>query len=313
MTAPDISIIIVSYNTREMTLECIRSVFCETKDINYELIVLDNASSDDTVDAIKSEFGDKINLIASEKNLGFAAGNNFAATLAKSDLLLLLNPDTVVLDHAIDKLYGFANRYNHAGIWGGKTLFDDRSLNPASCWSRQTIWSLFCQAIGLTSLFRNSSIFNPEGIGGWDREGIRSVNIVSGCFFLIKKELWLTLGGFRKDFFMYGEEADLCLRAKNIGANPMVTSKAVIIHYGGASEKVRADKMIRLLRAKSLLIKYHFPRILQWTGLRLLILWPISRYFAHSVLSLIGKSSSVEPKRVWGEIVSRKDEWKTFN
>ncbi len=309
MITPILSIIVISYNTREMTLECLRSVFRETKNSEFELIVLDNASADGSVVAIREEFGNKVTLIPSIENLGFAAGNNLAAINAKGHYLLLLNPDTVVINSAIDRLIEFANANPASGIWGGRTLFGDGTLNPASCWSRQSVWSLLCQALGLTSLFRRSIIFNPEGIGGWDRGGEREVDIVSGCFLLVKRGLWEPLGGFREEFFMYGEEADLCLRAQALGAKPIVTSTATIIHYGGASEKIRVDKLVRLLNAKKLLIQIHFSFWSKRLGFHLLFLWPLSRYAFHSVLSAFGRSSSREAATIWGEVLSRKAEW----
>ncbi len=308
MSNPALTIIVVSYNTREMTLACLRSVFRETRTA-FELIVLDNASDDGSAEAIRAEFGDRVELMASTENLGFAAGNNRAAETARGEYLLLLNPDTVVLDGAIDRLLEFARKQPEAGIWGGRTLFGDGSLNPASCWSRQTLRSLIFQAMGLSSLFRRSSLFNPEGMGGWNREGIRAVDIVSGCFLLIRRELWETLGGFRDIFFMYGEEADLCLRARALGVRPMVTSAATIIHHGGASEKARAGKLVRLLRAKTLLIRFHFPAAGKWAGVRLLYLWPASRYFAHSVLAALGRSASGEARKEWAEVLRHKHEW----
>jgi len=305
----DVSIIVVSYNTRDMTLECLRSIFRETQLIDFEIIVIDNASTDGSADAIAAEFGERILFIASPENIGFAAGNNMAATKAKGDMLLLLNPDTVVLNKALDHLYAFSTQYPQAGIWGGRTLFENGSLNPASCWSRQTLWSLFSQAIGLSSLFRHSSLFNAEGLGAWDRNGIRAVDIVSGCFLLLRRELWESLGGFREQFFMYCEEADLCLRARDFGVRPMVTSAATIIHYGGASEKIRADKMVRLLKAKMLLINLHFPRLTRRLGGGLLSLWPASRYLAHRLLTGLGRRASQEKAAVWKEVVQRKQEW----
>src|ERR1700682_2854309 len=102
----DVSIIIVSYNTRDMTVECIRSVIEHTTGVSYELIVLDNASTDGSAEAIRANFP-QLDLIASAQNLGFAGGNNIAAKRARGRRLLLLNPDTVVLNHAIDRLYEF--------------------------------------------------------------------------------------------------------------------------------------------------------------------------------------------------------------
>jgi len=304
-----LSIIIVSYNTRVMTLECIRSVFSQTNKMGFELIVLDNASTDGSADAIREEFGERLMLIESQDNLGFGAGNNCAAETAHGEYLLLLNPDTVVNNSAIEHLVKYAGENPNGGIWGGKTIFKNGDLNPASCWSKQTLWSLSCQMLGLTSLFRNSTVFNPEGIGGWDRSGSRQVDIVSGCFLLIKRSLWNQLGGFRKSFFMYGEEADLCLRSVKYGAKPSVTDVAVIVHYGGASETVREDKLVRLIYAKNLLIKYHFSLGSKRLGCLLLSLWPLSRYFAHSFLALLGRSSSIQKRDVWKAVSLRKKEW----
>lgn len=310
MNIPKLSIIVVSFNTREITIECLRSVFREAGQTSFELIVLDNASSDGSADAIREEFGSRLRLISSLDNFGFAVGNNVAIREAKGEFILLLNPDTVVLDGAIDKLVDFALAQPEAGIWGGRTLFGDGSLNPASCWRKQSLWSLLSQAVGLSSLFRKSTFLNPEGLGGWDRSGVRSVDIVSGCFLLIRQDLWRKLDGFREIFFMYGEEADLCLRAQRLGFHPMVSSVATIVHYGGASEKVRADKMVRLLKAKNLLIQYHFPAYSKWLGRQLLAMWPFSRFVAFQVLSvLISKRKYKEKAEIWKMICTRRKEW----
>lgn len=294
-----------------MTLACLRSVFSETIETKFEVIVLDNASSDTSAEAIENEFGDRIELICSTQNLGFAAGNNEAAQKARGNLLLLLNPDTLVKNRAIDKLVRFSEERPEAGIWGGRTLFADGSLNPASCWRRQTFWSLLMQALGLTVIGKSTSILNPEAMGGWRRDSERYVDIVSGCFLLIKAGLWNDLHGFNQEFFMYGEEADLCLRARHRGANPVIFPDATIVHFGGASEKVRADKLVRLLKAKRLLIEKHFSTISVPFARNLLICWPLSRYWVHSFLSFLGRRKSREARIAWGEVVRRKHEWFT--
>lgn len=309
MHAKKISVIVVSYNTREMTIACLASVFEQTRQTPFELIVWDNASQDRSAESIGESFHDRIKLVASDRNLGFAVANNRAAELTSGDYLLLLNPDTVVLDGAIDKLVEFAAARPEAGIWGGRTVFPDGTLDPTSCWQKQTLWSLFCQASGLSRVFRQSTLFNPEGIGGWNRNGTRSVDIVCGCFLLIRRDMWLALEGFREEFFMYGEEADLCLRAKNLGAKPVVSSAATIVHYGGASENVRADKMVRLLKAKRLLIAFHFTESTKRIACQLLFLWPVTRYLIHSILAALGKTSSREKRNVWREIIGRRTEW----
>ena len=108
---------------------------------------------------------------------------------------------------------------------------------------------------------------------------------------------------------MYGEEADLCLRASKLGAKPIVNSAATIIHYGGASENVRADKMVRLLKAKRLLINLHFTDLTKNICGQLLFLWPMTRYLLHAVFAALGRASSIDKRDVWREIVRRRKEW----
>jgi len=305
----DLSIIVISYNTKELTLHCLRSVFDQTEGISFEVIVLDNNSSDGSAEAIEHEFPNA-RLIASNENFGFAKGNNIAVDEAEGAYILLLNPDTVVLNGAIQKLLAFARKKPDARIWGGRTLFGDGSLNPASCWRRLTLWSLFCYAFALTWAFRTSAVFNAEGYGGWNRDSVKCVDIVSGCFFMIKKDFWRELSGFSPKFFMYGEEADLCLRAGKFNAKPMVTPEATIIHYGGASEKVRADKVVRLFAAKALLIKRHWNTLLIKPGLILLTLWPLVRVIIFTAKSVAGNNKKVQDeKNTWNLIWRQRKQW----
>jgi GT2 family glycosyltransferase len=307
MTPPLVSILVISYNTRAMTLDCLRSVVAETT-VPHELIVLDNASSDGSAAAIAAAFPD-IRLIASEENLGFARGNNVAAREARGKYILLLNPDTLVLGHAIDRLVGFAER-TPAGIWGGRTLNDDRTLNPGSVFGRVTLWSLFCRASGLALIFRSSAFFNPEEMGAWDRGDEREVDVVQGSFFLIRRELWQALGGFDPTFVMYGEEQDLCRRARSLGARPRMTPEATIVHYHGASSR-RADREIMTLKARATLIRRHFPAWQRPLALFLLCFWPWSRMVSGDALArLSGRPRFAEAARVWGDVWRARADWR---
>jgi GT2 family glycosyltransferase len=305
---PDVSILIVSYNTRELNLACLRSVVRETRDLDYEIIVVDNASVDGSADAIAHEFS-AVQLVRSRENLGFAGGVNRAATLAQGEFLLLLNPDTEVLDGAIQRLVALARENPEAGIYGGRTVFADGSLNPSCCWRRITAWGLLSRALGLSMLLENSAWLNPEGYGGWRRDTPREVDIVQGSFLLLRAATWQELGGFSKEFFMYGEEADLCLRARARGYRPRFFPSASIVHHGGGSEPVKADKQIRLLSAKRLLIQRHWDARTAWLGLSLLRLAPRLRALAVAVASAVG----VDPGAgaVWREVWNRRGEWDT--
>lgn len=306
----DVSILVVSYNTHAMTAAALDSVLAETKSTSYEIIAVDNASGDGSA-AMLQRHPAQPHVIALSDNIGFARANNLAAKSARGRYLLLLNPDTIVRDSAIDKLVRFAILFPKARIWGGRTLFADKSLNPSSCWGRMTVWNLFCRASGLTALFPRSEWFNGEAYGGWSRNTIRDVDIVSGCFFLIEKELWDGLGGFDPLFFMYGEEADLCLRARAFSANPTITPAATIIHYGGASERARSDKMVRLLAAKASLISRHWPSSTAPLGRALLAAWPASRAVATTLYgALTGNAAAQQNAKIWREIWARRSDWR---
>ena len=303
----DISVLIVSYNTRQMTLDCLRSVYEQTRDVSFEVIVVDNMSSDGSAEAIAQQFP-TVDLIVPGSNLGFARANNLAARRAKGQYILLLNPDTVILDRAIDQVVRFARSRAEVGIVGGRTFFGDGSLNYNSCHGRPTLWSLFCLGTGLSSAFRRSRIFNPEAFGTWKRDTVRTVDAVTGCFLLIDTQLWRELDGFDESFFIYCEDTDLCLRSWAQGRSCMICPDARLIHYGGQSDRVRPDKMVRLFRARAQLIVKHWRRGTHWFGIAAFQSWALSRMLAHGLLRL------VQPRRqrdfeTWREIWQRRAEF----
>lgn len=309
--AAQLSIIVVSYNTRSLTLDCLRSVYGQTRKAEFELLVVDNNSTDDSAEAIASEFP-QARLFAHHENLGFAAANNLAAGHATGEWLLLLNPDTIVLEEAIDTLVAFAKQHPTYGIYGGRTFFHDGTLNPTSCWRRITLWSMFCHAVGLSHLFPRSRVFNPESMGRWQRDTVREVDIVTGCFLLIRRSLWEQLGGFAPAFFMYGEEADLCLRARQVGARPVICPAARIIHYGGRSELRRTDKLVRLLAARRRLICRHWHPLLVPLGEALQDVSILARLLFRQASMLVVKQAKQEEERGLLEIWSRREEWRSL-
>jgi len=305
--AVEVSVLVVSYRTRDLTLECLRSLYESARDLALEVWVVDNDSGDGSVEAIRERFP-AAGLIPLGENRGFAAGVNLAAARARGRYLLLLNPDTVVLDDAVSRLLAFAREHPRAGIWGGRTLHTDGSPQPRSCWGRPTLWSTFCRSVGLSTVFRRSKWLNPEEIGAWSRAESREVDIVSGCFFLIDRAVWEELGGFDPAFFLYGEEADLCMRAKRRGYSPRVTSTAAIVHHGGASEPNRADKWVRLLSAKARLMRKHWSPPAARLGVPLLGLGTVVRAAAYSAAALV-RARYRETARSWRDVARRWREW----
>ncbi|MFM6932091.1 MAG: glycosyltransferase family 2 protein [Novosphingobium sp.] len=304
---PELSIIVVNWNTRDMTIACLESLLRETQSTSFEVLLIDNGSHDGSADAIAARFP-QVRLLRESVNHGFAKANNIAAEAARGSRLLLLNSDTVVLDRAVDRLADFAGRTPQARIWGGRTVYGDGSLNIGSAWGRQTVWSAFCFASGLSLLLSRFSLFDPEAMRGWDRGSEREVDIVSGCFLMIDRSLWDELGGFDQDFFMYAEEADLCLRAKARGARPRVSPEATIVHYGGASATSNSQAVRRVLRAKVALARKHMGPLSARTVHLLFVFAAALRRGAYALLSAVtGKGG--EQAKVWDAVWRDRRTW----
>jgi N-acetylglucosaminyl-diphospho-decaprenol L-rhamnosyltransferase len=266
---PDVSILIVTYKCRDEARDCLASIYGQSHGVGFETLVLDNDSGEGTVEMVRAEFPDA-RLVALDENIGFAAGVNRLAELAAGEFLLLLNPDTVVHPGAIEALVSFARSRPQHGLYGGRTVNPDGTPHPASCWGKPTVWSLTCFATMLSTAFKGSRFLDPESLGRWQRDSVREVDIVTGCLLLVRSELWKELEGFDLRFFMYGEDADLALRAAALGYRPAITPDAVITHEIGASTESRPDKMVLVYRSKAAIVRKHWPTPKRQLGLALL-------------------------------------------
>ncbi|MBM7068990.1 glycosyltransferase family 2 protein [Actibacterium sp. 188UL27-1] len=305
---PDLTVIVISYNTRELTLAALRTLYETTRKTNFKTVVLDNASHDGSADAVAEHFP-QVELIRSNENLGFAKANNVVAADATTEWLLLLNPDTECHEGAVDNLMAFAKANPQAGIYGGRTVFPDGSLNIASCWQKITVWSNFAKAIGLAAMFKGSEFFNPEGMGDWKRDTVREVDIVVGCFLLIPRALWDDLGGFDLKYFMYGEEADLCLRAKAKGYSPMITPDAEIMHIFGAAESVNGEKATRVAKARTTLIRDHCKPFAAPFGVFTMWLWSAIRHYGLSTAARLNPGKFAHRAEQWGVVWAKRRDW----
>lgn len=303
---PEVTVIMVSYNTRELTLKAVETLLENAGDVTMRVVVFDNASADGSAEAVAERFPG-VEVIAHPENLGFGLANNLVAETATTEWLLLLNPDTETHPGAVEKLLAFSRAHPQAGITGGRTVFPDGSLNIASCWRQMSVWSLFCNATGLSKLFANSETFNPEAFGGWQRDSVREVDIVVGCLLMIRRELWHELGGFDRRYFMYGEETDLCLRARRLGYRPMITPESQIMHLVGASSSQASEKLLRVARAKVSLIRDHWPAWKQPVGLGLMWLWSLIRRIGGEAHARMTGKTAARDK--WRTIWQRRGEW----
>ena len=267
-------------------------------------ILVDNASTDGSADAIEREFGGDLTLIRSQENLGFGPANNLGAERAEADWILLLNPDTVVHPGAIDRLLACAQNAPERGVFGGVTEFADGSLNPASAWANPTAWSMLARGLGLAAAFDRSPLFNPEPMPQWDRTTSRPVDIVSGCYLLIATPLWKKLGGFDPEFRLYAEEFDLCMRARALGADPFVCAESKIVHLGGASDRVREDQTVRQFAARAMLVRKHWGPLRARAAIIGLTLWAFNKRFRARA------RGHHDDFQVWSRIWARRDEWR---
>ena len=197
-------------------------------------------------------------LVDPKANLGFGRANNLAYANSKGRWVLLLNPDTVVLDRAIEKLLKFADAHPEAAAVGGRTLKrDGKTLERSCCWGSPGMWPLFCKAFGLHIIFKNSPIFNREAMDYWQRDSVREVGVITGCCLMIRRDVYEATGGFDDRFFMYAEETDLCWRMKEKG-KLLFCPEAQIIHLVGESaKKATSNRLFHINRALLKLFRKH--------------------------------------------------------
>ena len=270
MSAYDVAVIIVTYNSEDEIAACLEAVYSECRDVSMQVIVVDNASSDSTVEVVNNCYF-AVNLLIPGVNLGFSKGVNYGARHADADFVLLLNPDTVVRRHAIDVIIRFARANPQYGLYGGRTFKIDGSLEPLSCLGLPTIFSTLMFATGLGSLASGSRFLNPESLGGWKRDTVREVGVITGCFLLVPMAIWQKLGGLDEGYFMYGEDVDFAIRARALGCRPVICPDAELIHMLGISSESPAHKMLLLYRGKASLMHRHWRGWRQKAGLFLLV------------------------------------------
>ncbi len=255
----DVSIIIVNWNTKKLLRDCLTSIYEQTRSIDFEVIVVDNFSSDDSTKMVRAEFP-KVILIENKENRGFAAANNQAIAIAQGRYILLLNSDTVVLDKAIEKTLSFADDNPKAAALGCRVFNPDGTIQT-TCFMFPSILNMILSSTYLYKLFPGSKFFGREQMTWWDRNDIREVDVVTGCFILVRRQAIEQVGILDERFFMYGEETDWCYRMKKNGWKIMFTPVGQIIHYGGQSASKTPVTMIIQLRLSILkFIKKHYGR-----------------------------------------------------
>ena len=228
-----VSIVIVSFNAREYLERCLDAVAGGV----HEVVVVDNASEDGSPALVRERFP-SVRLIELPENLGFGAANNVGMDAAAGELFLLLNSDAWPVGDAIDGLAAFVAERPRVGVVGPRLQNPDGSLQP-SVRGWPTTWRLATEYLFLRRLGPRTRAFNAFYGAGFDHESERRVEVVKGAVMLLRREAYEATGGFDPDFFMYGEEMDLCYRAARAGWEVVFDPDAEFVHVGGASTGVR--------------------------------------------------------------------------
>ncbi|GGM42325.1 hypothetical protein GCM10011608_28750 [Micromonospora sonchi] len=303
MNRPDVCVVIVSYNTCDLTLGCLRELDrSRTPDVRFDVVVVDNASTDGSADAIAEEFP-QVRLVRLTENVGWGRGVNRGAVAGDSDYLLLINPDTVPVGRPVTELLTFARQRPQHRVYTGRTLSADGTDDGYSCWGLPSLWSQFTFATGLSTAFPRRHWANPEGLPRYDRRTVREVPAVSGCLLLIERALFDRLGGFDPQFFLYSDDIDLCTRAAALGARPVLHPDAAVIHVGGASSSSDGQRL-KILRGKVTYLRRHWSPLRSRLGVGLLVAG-VGLRAAGRLLLGAGRSRGVN----WVALWRQRDTW----
>jgi N-acetylglucosaminyl-diphospho-decaprenol L-rhamnosyltransferase len=289
----DLSIIIVNWNSADYVKRCISTIYGQTNDIEFEIIVVDNASFDNCQSMLASNFP-KVSFIQGEDNIGFGNANNLGFYYSSGDVILFLNPDTEILDKAINIVYEKLLCLPEAGAMGCKLLNSDLSLQTSCIQAFPTILNQVLDSEFLRRLFPKSRLWGVKSLYV-DSGQPQQVDTVSGAFVMVRRNVFQGAGLFSKDYFMYSEDVDLCYKIKREGYKVYFESAARVIHHGGGSSSgkgsvssvplMKQSRFIYFRKAKGPVFA-EFYRIAMFFDsifriLSVLVLFPFRKYLWH--------------------------------
>lgn len=251
-----LSIIIVSWNVKGDLADCIRSIGDNRPCCDYEVIVVDNASSDGSAEMVEERYPE-VRLLANEENLGFATGNNVGIGKSRGEYLLLLNPDTIVHSGSLDALVKFMDENADVGVCGPKLLNTDGTTQPSARGFPTLRGVVHCFTI-MRAIPIFHRCYNSWMMRDFAHDKQTDVDQVMGAALMVRRSIFEALGGMDESFFMYYEEVDLCYRIKQSGWRVVFTPKAVITHRGGQSVgQIPVRRRIMTLRSILIFLRKH--------------------------------------------------------
>lgn len=306
----DLSIIIVSYNSLKFIKNCIESLFFsigslegkENKNkITWELIIVDNGSSDGSIEYLKKlELeSDWISVIEMGENRGFCSASNIGTERARGEFLLFLNPDTKFIQKGLDNLIKFYDEESKGikvGIIGAKLLNFDNSLQY-NCRSFPTLARQFYESYFLHRLFKKSRVFGSYFLSNWDHKSVRKVDWLSGAFMFSKREFFIQAGSFDEDYFMYSEDADLCLRMHMSGYKHYYYPYFAVQHSdSGIASRDKATREVGIWKSRRLYFKKNYSLFHALVLSCLYFFGVINRILLFMILSVFGQKKKGRKK-----------------
>jgi GT2 family glycosyltransferase len=290
-----LSVIILNYNVRYFLEQCVLSVENAIRNIDAEIIVVDNHSSDDSVAMVRSRFPN-VKLIVNQDNTGFPKGNNIGVSRAKGEYICILNPDTVVAEDTFEKVLAFAESKENLGIVGVKLIDGTGKFLPESKRGIPTPWVAFTK---VTGLYKSFDVFNEYYAAHLDENQTGKVEILVGAFMLMKRELYNEVGGFDENCFMYSDDIDLSYMVLKKGKSNYYFGETSVIHYKGESTVKDEKYMQRFREAMNFFYRKHFRKSFVFD-----VFMKAGAYF----FSIFKKNQTVPQKVVNGYALMSEDE-----
>lgn len=289
----DLSIIIVNWNTRHLLRDCLKSVYEQRGNIKFEVIVVDNASTDNSVEMVRSEFPEVIAL-CNATNRGFAVANNHGIKIACGRYVLLLNSDTIVCDAAVEKIVQYADKHLEAAVVGCQ-VWENSDTIQITCFRFPSVVNLLLSASGLAKIFEHNRFLGREWMRWWGRDSERQVDVVSGMFMLVRREAIEEVGVMDEAFFMYFEDTDWCYRFMKAGWKVLFWPGAKIIHVGGGSHSSKQTTVEMFIQKQKSMLTFFKKntRTINYLLARLILMFSCGlRVFIYTILFIARKITS---------------------
>lgn len=281
----DLSIVIVSYNTKNFLKNCLESIKETAKNFSYEIIVVDNASKDGSSEMVTKNFKDVI-LISNKENFGFSKANNIGVKKTSGRYVLFLNSDTVIYGNVLKKMIDFMDIQKQAGAATCKLVLPNGKIDDASHRGFPTPWNSFAHFSGLSRIFSKTKIFGGYNLGFLDLNKIHEIDALAGAFMIVRRQAGAEVDWWDEDYFFYGEDLDFCYKLKERGWKIYYVPEVSILHYKGVSGGIKkhskhlatADSQTRKnatrerFRAMKVFYKKHYEKKYPWLITRLVYL-----------------------------------------